>query len=375
MKKWLILLVLVLSITCTASAYEISIESPPSIIAGETLVVNGTSNLPAGTTVEIIFSKAEYTTDELATRSVTIQGEGVPFNLSFDTSGFPRGTYKVEVQPIGGFSYLGDSVTLRVVELIDRSDEIDVRTKMKQYFDGTLDIDGILDENHKEGAEITVMGPDGDTIVFGPQYIPTSNDGYFSTKVTIPGTGLYRVGIADSKGYIGTVQFTVLSGDSGPGTPTVTSTMTPSAEGNRLSASAPASREKPAYFAVKLNNGGETSVSTSAGIDWVIEYIDSSGTRKKMNENGAAYPEEIVVPGTGSVLYVMVTPYKYSDQGTVSLTASNAELVETSSSAASLFASAATATSKAAPTSSPMAVWLGIAAACGAALIAVKRRG
>ncbi len=375
MKRWFLLLIPFLLIAGTASAYEIAIEAPPSIYAGETLLVNGTSNLPAGTTVEIIFSRAGYTSDQLASRTVTIQGNGIPFNMSFETIGFPRGTYKIEVQPIGGYSYLGDSVPLRVVELIDRSNELTVRTQLSQYFDGTLDIDGVLEDNHKEGAQVTVIGPDGDQVISGPAFVATNNDGYFSTKVSVPGPGLYRVRIDDSKGYIGTVQFKVLSADNPlPDTTPPTGQETTARPGASLSASAPASRDNPAYFAVTSSAGRQTQISTDAGIDWVIEYLDERGVRQKVNENGAANPEVMTISGTGNVTYLMISPYKYSDQGTVTVRAENAEGIQVSPAAATMFAAAATATTVPAPTSSPVGILTGLAAVAAAGLATALRR-
>ena len=49
MKKVFILTILLLMLAGTVSAYELVLDCPTSIQRGDLLVVNGSSNLPAGT--------------------------------------------------------------------------------------------------------------------------------------------------------------------------------------------------------------------------------------------------------------------------------------------------------------------------------------
>ena len=213
MRSWLFLFVIVLATAGTASAYSISITAPTSLCSGEPLLVNGTSNLPPGTSVDIVFARELASSKELDREKVTLQGEGIPFNISFITTGYPGGQYKVEVIPIAEFSFLGDSVTLRPLRIVERSGEISLSSPLKQYPGSALQVDGYLTDNHKNGCRIEVRGPDNDTLVFGPADLATDTNGYFSQKIAVPGPGLYRAGLSDDHGYIGTIDFTVLGFD------------------------------------------------------------------------------------------------------------------------------------------------------------------
>ena len=73
-----------------------------------------------------------------------------------------------------------------------------------------------------------------------------------------------------------------------------------------------------------MTRQGPVRVFTSSGTDWVIEYIDPSGQRAKMNTKGPGFPEELTVQGNGETQYFMVYPNKYSDQANVTLFAENA---------------------------------------------------
>jgi hypothetical protein len=126
-----------------AQAYELILKAPSQMQRGMPLVVNGTSNLPPGISVDIVLYKSGHVTEELARKTVTLQANS-EFSVVFDTTGYTKGVYKVEVPAISGYSYLGDSVTLRVIEIIDRSDEIVFSAFSSQEMDGTLDIDGSI---------------------------------------------------------------------------------------------------------------------------------------------------------------------------------------------------------------------------------------
>ncbi|HON80891.1 MAG TPA: hypothetical protein P5536_04390 [Methanoregulaceae archaeon] len=302
-----------------AQAYELTIDAPTTLQRGMPLIVNGTSNIPPGTSVEVILSKSGYTLEEIAREMVTLQANQ-EFSVVFDTIDLSRGIYKVEVPPISGYRYLGNSVTLRVIEMIDRSDELRFSAPLVQEMDGTLDVRGSIFGLKSSGVRIEATGP-GQDIVFGPDYVSTKSDGSFQVEIPITDTGQYNVSFTDSKGYIGRVSVTVFEV---PEPMTVTATAQPTLP--VMSATGYASRDEPAVFSVQTGSE-EVRVFTSSGIDWVMEYTDSSGAVQKVNVKGENEGEEILIDGNGEVLTVTVYPYKYSTSGDVTLFAQGASSV------------------------------------------------
>ncbi len=390
MRSWLFLFVLVLATVGTASAYSISITAPTTLYSGEPLLVNGTSNLPPGTSVDIVFARELASSKELDRVTVTLQGERIPFNISFITTGYPGGQYKVEVMPIAGFSFLSDSVSLRPLRIIERSGEISLSSPLEQYPAGALQVDGYLTGNHKNGCRVEVRGPDNDTLVFGPADLATDTNGYFSQKIPVPGPGMYRASLSDDHGYIGTIDFTVL-GYEGSGEPanttasppatlesgTVTAgTVTPPENDQEpaLSVSAESSRDNPAFFAVTSREEGTTRLYTSRGMDWVIEYTDRSGNRVTVNDKGPAGREEMELPGDGNVTYLEIRPYKYQESGTVTLFAEHAGKLEIYPQAAAMFPETLQERTNPIHTASPLPVSLAVAGVIAAILVIAARR-
>ncbi len=300
-----------------AQAYEMTITVPDQIQMGLPLVVNGTSNIPPGTTVEVVFTRSENYPEEVSRESVTLQANQ-QFTVVFDTSGLTKGIYKVEVLPVSDYRYLGNSTTLRIVKIIDRSDELKIYSPKEQEYSGQLTIDGAILAARNAGVEVQVNGPGG-RIVFGPEYIKTNGEGGFSLKVNIDEPGVYNASFSDAKGFVTRYAFTIEK----PPEPTTIPTTVPTTSVPVFSATAESSRDKPAYFAVQ-STGNDVRLFTSPGIDWVIEYTDANGTVQKVNDHGAVEGEEIVVPGTGGIIPVKVYPYKYSESGPVTLSAQGA---------------------------------------------------
>ena len=357
----IVLLIASVCLTGLVSAYEISISAPSRLQVGLPLVINGTSTLPAGISVDIVLYRSDYTTEEIARHTVTIQGDK-EFNVVFDTKGLQKGQYKVEVPEIGSYSYLGGSTTLRVVELIDRTDEIIITSDLTQVFDGSLEVQGSIKDLVNSGVQIEVISLDN-KVIFGPEYVTTSMEGKFSQKVAITEPGIYEISFTDSKGYIGTKTFTVKEKPATLIPTTVPTTAPPS-----LEAAAVASVEKPAYFAVSTGTG-PVRVFTSPGIDWVIEYGDERGVMEKINDKGKIEGEEVTIQGTGDIIYVKVYPYRMADKGEVTLSAEGALSIEAASSVPEVFAGTPTPT----PTTPlPVALVLGAIAAVG--MLALIRR-
>jgi hypothetical protein len=334
----------------SAAAYEIIIDAPLKVQRGMPLVVNGTSNLPAGISVDIVLYRSEYVTEEVDRQTVTLQGNK-DFSVIFDTKDLIKGQYKVEVPGIAGYSYLGDSVTIRVVEIIDRSDEIVLRSLTTQEMDGTLEIWGYIKGLSNAGVQIEVIGP-GNQVISGPEFISTQFDGSFTKEVPISAAGDYEISFTDANGYIGTVTVTVNEKQTLVTTiPTTTAPVR-----TVLSATAQSSNDEPAEFVVEAE-AGSIKVYTSEGMDWVIEYTDTAGVRHKINEKGKVEAEEVIVETDGQTMYFKVYPYRLSASGEVTLYVEGATSVESAKAATD--GTTGTTTS---PTESPLWILLPIIA-------------
>jgi hypothetical protein len=252
------------------------------------------------------------------------------FSASFRTDGLAAGSYLLElVDPNpGGNAAFGGGVKNQVpVTLIDRQNEITITSPLFQPYTGILSIRGSVRDAGNNGTQLRV-DHNGETM-FGPLYIATLND-VFSTEITVTEGGTYTASFSDYKSYIGSAQFTVSQPIS---TTVVTTTAVPV---QQVSATAQASRNQPAYFAVDTKPAAVT-ISTSSGIDWVMEYIDEDSLLTVVNEKGTIGGESATFVGKGGPVYVKVYPFTFSDQGTVTLTAQNAESVTACTSCVALF--------------------------------------
>jgi len=330
--------VLMLLLAGVATAYELSISAPTTVQKGMPLVINGTSNLHAGISVDVVLSRSEYTSEEVARQTVTLQGTK-EFTVVFDTKDLAKGQYKVEVPGVSGYTFLGDSTTIRVVQIIDRSDEVTIKSLRTQEMDGSLDLRGIIPTQRSTGVQVQVIGP-GNEVVFGPEYIATMSDGSFSREIQVDAPGTYEVSFTDSKGYIGTFPFVVTAPPEQTTIPT-----TPAVALMAITATSQSSTDYPAYFVV-TGTTGEVKVSTSSGIDWIIEYPDVHGTIQKVNNKGQLDSEEVIIPAGGATIYLKVYPYRFSDKGEVTIFAEGAEKVGIASEIPPAFAATASPTPK-----------------------------
>lgn len=353
MNKFVLLALGLFFLSGSASAYQINIYAPDTLAVGKPLIVTGTTTFGIGTPIDVVLYHQLTTSKEIQRRIAYVQSDKT-FRVVFDTTTLRKGVYKVEV-PVNG---LGDSITMRLVELIDRTDEIQMSSLEQQQYTGALHLAGTLKGNQNSGVQIEVTGPDGSRIL-GPQYISTNYQGYFSVAVPIALIGVYDVSFTDAKGFIGTRSVSV-TGTGVTTVPTITSSLTIS--GDVLSAHTKASRDTPAYFEVKAGSN-RVNVYTSSQTDWVMEYIDDRGTLHTVNDYGALNPEEIDVQGKGTSIFFKVYPYKYSDSGVVFLYAENAQSVSVSPTVPAVFGGG-TAGSQTPPATqkSPFPVILGVVA-------------
>ncbi len=359
-----------------ASAYEIVIDAPTSIQAGAPLVVNGTTNLADGVSISIALSNADYTTLEIEKKDLVVRhsDENKSFSVVFDTTGLKKGQYKVEVLPVQDFSFLGSSVTIRPVTLVDRSDELVITPPLSKEYDGSLTIAGNSARLINSGVKVVVTSSNG-TLLFGPEFIGTDYMGYFSKTFTIPEPGNYLVNFSDARGFIGNITYTITKPrEPLPALvlPEVTGTPAPS-QSPPVSARALASRDVPAYFAV-IANPGPVRVYTSTGTDWILEYLDRAGTAHRVHEAGSQYPESVTFQGDGNTTWVKVYPFKYEDNSTVTLYAEGALDVQVAERGVDFFPATNPATSALVGIQTSPLPWLLFIGATGIGVLVMLRK-
>ncbi|PKL58147.1 MAG: hypothetical protein CVV34_03850, partial [Methanomicrobiales archaeon HGW-Methanomicrobiales-5] len=337
MKKIVLFVIGLLFLLGFASAYQVNIDAPKSLSLGKPLIVTGTTTLGIGTPMDVVLYSQLTTTTEIARKIVYVQSDS-SFKTYFDTTNLKKGTYKVEV-PASGLG--SSSENMRIIQLIDRADEIYLSSLSRQTFNGKIYIAGTIKGEENSGVQIEILGPSN--FVFGPSYVNTDNSGSFSADISITGPGEYEVSFTDAKGYIGTRTITIGGGTAAGATPVITAT-----KSTVFSAHAKASRDSPAYFIVRTAIG-PVVLHTSSSIDWVIEYVDANGVLHMENNQGAQNPERAEFIGTGKIVYVKVYPYKYSDNSEAFLYAENVNSVAVSPTVPAPFAATAPQT----PTETP----------------------
>jgi hypothetical protein len=214
MKRIILIALCLLGIMGTASAYQFYLSCPADVQVGIPLKCSVDSNLPAGTTLDVVLYQSGYTATSVSRIPVTIQENHATLYQLFDTKGLPGGQYKVEAdfQNLDPNALSSDSVTVQLPVLLDRSADITITSPLSQPLNEALRIEGSILKLGNDGVNLEVRGPDG--VVFGPQYIGTQLDqkngaGKFSQKVTVTSAGAYDAYFKDSDGYIGVKTFTV----------------------------------------------------------------------------------------------------------------------------------------------------------------------
>ena len=213
--KWILLIAFCLAcIVGTASAYSLTLDCPATIQVGLPLKCSIDSNLPAGNTFDLVIYHSQYTATGVSRQSVTIQEDQNTQYRLFETQGLPGGMYKIEVQNLkrGEEGLSSDSVTYKLVNVLDRSNEITITSPVIQDPEEALRIEGSIEKLGNEGVQIEVRGPEGR--IFGPSYIGTKEDiklgaGVFTYRVAVTSPGTYEVSFSDTKSFIGIKKFTV----------------------------------------------------------------------------------------------------------------------------------------------------------------------
>jgi len=358
MIKIVLLFLGLLFLTGIASAYQVNIDAPDSLAVGKPLVVTGTTTIGVGTPIDVVLYHQLTTTTQIKRNIVYVQSDKT-FRTIFDTTGLKPGTYKVEVPTPSH----GDSVSMRLVTLFDRTEDIDLTSPVSQSFSGKIYVAGSIEGNENSGVQIEVIDPSG-YVVFGPQYVNTDNAAHFTAEIAIPEPGSYEVSFTDVNGYIGSRTITSI-GSAATAVTAVTPGVTVTTRPTVISAHAQSSRDSPAYFIVQAGTGLVT-LYTSKSLDWVIEYIDDEGVLHMDNDQGDRNAEKTEFLGRGKTIYVKVYPYKYSVNSDVFLYGENVHSIVASPTPPAPFAASAPAAET--TQESPVAPVL-VVAALGAAIL------
>lgn len=241
MKRILLIALFLAGIVGTASAYGLYLDCPAEIQSGLPLKCSIDSDLPAGYTFDLVVYQSQYTATEISRQSVTIQEDHNTQYRLIETQGLPGGMYKIEAQlkTTGGEESLrSDSVTFKLVKILDRSGEITITSPHTQILEEALRVEGEVEKLSNEGVQIEVRGPEGR--IFGPQYIGTKTDiknnaGIFTYRVPVTAPGRYEVSFSDPKGFIGIKEFDVAA----PATPVPTTVPTTIAVTTRVPTTIP----------------------------------------------------------------------------------------------------------------------------------------
>ncbi len=259
--RWAGVCILLALLISGVQAYIITIDAPGSVFVGSPLIVTGTTSFPTDTSFDLTLYYSKYTSDQVAKLGVIVD-ENKEFRVAFDTKGLDKGQYKVEVHNIVYDnelfveSQLGSASTLRrVVQLIDRSDEIIITSPATQPLAQALTVAGEVKGLGQGVITMRIFGPDGYT--YGPEQILTTTgyadqNGHFSSTVAVSIPGEYQVSISDKTGFIGEYPFIVTAPDTPAPEVTETKeiTVAPTATVSPLPTTpAPEPTKSPACFA------------------------------------------------------------------------------------------------------------------------------
>jgi len=346
----LLLVVIMLGLCSCASAYYLYIDAPSNVRVGENFDFDGSTNTPSPDVIHIVFSRVSNVPIEIDRISIPINDRAeTVFSGTFSTSGLEAGRYRIEGVSESKRNFSGDSRILRVVTLEDRTNDVSITSLREQWVSDVLKVTGSI-RDFKDTNALFELKKDGET-VFGPFPVSVPH-GRFDYNIPVSEPGTYMLSISDYRGHIGEYQF-VLRAEPGSGTayqeeivrptvepiqPAITEvsiqapTAVPTTMATLVSTLAPIdetsadieyharlSRTDAGFYTI--NPSDEIVViTTSTGVDWVIEYIDPiTQSKHRVNDADAHNAESIRISTGGSLLYVKIYPYSFSEVADITI--------------------------------------------------------
>jgi hypothetical protein len=216
--KLILFLLPIFFLVAGSNAYIITIDGPDSVIIGSPLVISGATSFPEDTYFDLVLYYSKYTAGEVKRQRVIID-KTKQFRSDFETRDLKKGQYKIEVHSIfsDGKEFVEDSlgsssVIRRVIQLVDRSDELIIESQPLQNLSTALVITGRVKGLSGGVVTLRVFGPDNFTsgplqLITKPGFADT--DGHFSTLIPVSVPGEYLASISDKDGFIGESSFNV----------------------------------------------------------------------------------------------------------------------------------------------------------------------
>lgn len=214
MRIIVLFLIMAAALVTGASGYIVEIEAPEKVQAGAPLLVTGSTSFPAGTELDLVLYRLVQPVPETIERRILTVDQTKTFSESFSTLGLESGQYKVEISfPSNKGDSLGSgSTTVRLIDIIDRSDEIHLAVRTDQPLGEALNIKGYLLDFGVGTITIRVTGPgefSAPSMNIRTTTKPGGTDGHFSRMVPVTEPGNYYVTFSDAGGHIATIKFTV----------------------------------------------------------------------------------------------------------------------------------------------------------------------
>lgn len=338
MKRIAYAFILLALIVCGAQAYVINFETPTEINYGDSLVLEGTSNIPAGNSLEIVLYTQDLQKNEIGRYPFTIQSEGV-WRVDIPTSQLSAGKYRLAINDKNNIGLGSSSTTFKLFNVVDRKNEIVISSPLIQEYNGVLNVAGQSTTRGSSGIQIRVDDEYGST-VSPEEWIGTDKDGFFNTDVPITKPGIYYVAFIDQKGLIRYQEFESRVKAAPTAAATTAPTVKPTtAKPKTINSQTFSSAGNPATFEIKTIPG-MLKVSTSNNCDWIIEYVDDSGNFGRVNDRTGDGEESFSIPVTGGIVYVKVYPADAKDSGYATIFVDGASMVTVNENAGKLVDSA-----------------------------------
>ncbi|MDR2855086.1 MAG: hypothetical protein LBV40_02875 [Methanomicrobiales archaeon] len=372
----LLIISIMLALCSCASAYYLYLDSPTNLRLGEEIYVEGSTNTPPPDVIHIVLSHVSTAPVEVARFSVPIEERGdFTFNATFDTSELEAGRYRIEGIADSRRNFSGDSRILRVLTLEDRTNEITLVGQREQWVSDVLKVAGSI-RDFKDSSVSFELKKEGET-VFGPTQVPVTY-GKFDYNIPISEPGTYMLSISDYRGLVGVYQY-ILNTEDTVGTPsqneivrptavpiqteetqteeiqteqtqtqepvvdTVVQTTDPTtiptteitaesttAEGDEIALPIDGgafsfeyndrlSRTEAGFYTIEPS-ADVIVITTTAGVDWVIEYIDPmTQSKHRVNDEVVDKPESVQITTGGSPVHVKIYPYSFNEVADITL--------------------------------------------------------